>query len=253
VSIRRSISAIIPAFNEEGNILDAISSLSWCDEVIVVDSFSTDRTPELVTSTKAKLIQRAYQSPAEQKNWSISQASSDWILFMDADERVTEPLRIEMEEVLKDPKYEAYWIYRQNHFMGKCIRYSGWQSDKVMRLFLKGACTYAPVQVHEEMQCRSEVGFLKEKLLHYTYKDLPHYMEKFDRYTTWSAQDRAAKTGKVGLYHLGLKPLFRFFRHYILKLGILDGKEGFIISILSAYSVFLRYLKLDRIQKGEKL
>jgi glycosyltransferase involved in cell wall biosynthesis len=253
VSIRKTITAIIPSFNEEDHILQAIASVSWCDQVMVVDSFSTDRTAELVKSTSAQLIQHEYEGPAHQKNWSIQHAEHDWIIFLDADERVTDSLRKEMEKVLIAPAFEAYWICRQNHFMGKQIRYSGWQNDKVIRLFKKGSCTYAPVAVHEEMQCRSEVGLLQEKLLHYTYKDLNHYLEKFDRYTTWSARDRALKTGDVGYFHLLGKPVFRFFRHFVIKLGFLDGKEGFIISVLSGYSVFLRYLKLLRIQKGEKL
>jgi glycosyltransferase involved in cell wall biosynthesis len=251
--MRPTVTAIIPTFNEAHHIAEAIASVAWCDEVIVVDSFSTDATPELAQSHKTKLFQHEYLSPAEQKNWAIPHAQSEWILFLDADERITEALRKEMEAVLSEPEHEAYWIYRKNHFMGQEVKYSGWQSDKVIRLFKKGSCTYAPVAVHEEMVCRSSVGMLKERMLHYTYKDFGHYMEKFDRYTTWSAKDRDGRTPKVTLYHLWVKPSFRFFRHYILKLGILDGKVGFIISYLSAYSVFLRYLKLDRIRKGEDL
>ena len=253
MSLRKSITAIIPAFNEEDNILDAIASVAWCDQVIVVDSFSTDRTAELVKSTSAQLIQHEYTGPAEQKNWAIQHAFHDWILFLDADERVTDALKVEMEAVLSNPQYNAYWIFRKNHFMDKEIRYSGWQGDKDIRLFQKGTCTYKQVAVHEEMECVSAVGVLKEKLIHYTYKDLNHYLAKFDRYTTWSARERGKKTQKVTYFHLLIKPAFRFIRHYVIKLGFLDGKEGFIISVLSAYSVFLRYLKLYRSHKGEDL
>jgi len=250
-----SITAIIPTYNEEDHINDVISSVSWCDKVLVIDSFSTDRTEELARTAGAEVVQRKYDGPADQKNHAIGLVKTEWVIILDADERMTEKLISEVKDILSQdsPTHKAYWIYRRNHFMGKEIKYSGWQSDKVIRLFKKGACVYEAKQVHEEMECDSEVGVLKHKLLHYTYKNFSHYMEKFDRYTTWSAQDRAAKTSKVTALHLVWKPLFRFFRHYILKLGFLDGKEGLIISILSSYSVFLRYLKLERIKKGEEL
>lgn len=251
----RTITAIIPTFNEADHITEVIATLDWCDRILVIDSFSTDQTMNLAKESGAEVIQRAYTGPADQKNHAIGLVETEWTIILDADERMTPELTQEVKGILSSnsPSHEAYWIYRRNHFMGKEIRYSGWQSDKVIRLFKTGSCLYESKQVHEEMECSSEVGVLKHKLLHYTYKDMAHYMEKFDRYTTWSAQDRISRTGKVGLFHLLVKPCFRFFRHYILKGGVLDGKEGLIISILSAYSVFLRYLKLDRIQKGEKL
>ena len=131
------ISAIIPVFNEEDHIIDAIESVSWADEIIVVDSFSTDKTLALAQSKGVKILQRAYQYSASQKNWAIPQAKYDWVFILDADERVNESLK---EEILKLKKkattYDAFWIPRQNHFMGKKIRFSGWQGDKVIRLLL---------------------------------------------------------------------------------------------------------------------
>ena len=132
------------------------------------------------------------------------------------------------------------------------MRYSGWQSDKVIRLFRKDL-RYKEVNVHEEIAVsENEVGVLKNKLLHYTYTTIEQYLEKWDRYTTLSAKDRAAKTKEVTLFHLAVKPTVRFLRHYILKLGILDGKVGFIISYMAAVSVFMRYLKLWRFQVENK-
>lgn len=246
--------AIIPCFNEEDVIANALASVGFCDEVFVVDSFSTDSTLEIVKASGARYVQREYPGPSEQKNWAIDQVEADWILFLDADESVPQELQEEIKAIVTASKsLDAYWIRRQNHFMGRRVHFSGWQGDKVIRLFKKGSCRYKSVRVHEEMECNGEVGILKNKLIHRTYRDMPHYLEKFDRYTTWSAYDRAGRTPKVTLYHLWVKPSFRFFRHYILRAGILDGKVGFIISYMSAYSVFLRYLKLDRMQKGEKL
>jgi glycosyltransferase involved in cell wall biosynthesis len=246
--------AIIPCFNEEDVIADALASVAFCDEVFVVDSFSTDSTMDIVKASGARYVQREYAGPAEQKNWAIDQVEADWILFLDADESVPNELQEEIKGIMESTtSKDAYWIGRQNHFMGRRVRFSGWQGDKVIRLFKKGKCRYKPVRVHEEMECTGELGMLKAKLIHHTYKDMPHYLEKFDRYTTWSAYDRSERTSKVTLFHLWVKPTFRFFRHYFLKGGILDGRVGFIISYMSAYSVFLRYLKLDRLQKGEKL
>lgn len=250
-----TITAIIPTFNEAMHVNDVIASLKWCDRIIVIDSFSADETASLAAAAGAEVVQRAYQGPAEQKNHAITLAKSDWVIILDADERVTPELQSEIEAIIQQdhPAHQAYWIGRRNHFLGKEVKYSGWQSDKVIRLFKRGQCVYGKQMVHEEMECSCSVGMLSHKLLHYTYRDMPHYLEKFDRYTTWSAQDRLAHTGKVTLYHLWVKPIFRFFRHYVLRGGILDGKVGFIISVMSGYSVFLRYLKIERLQKGESL
>ena len=131
------ISAIIPTFNEEDHIIDAIESLAWADEIIVVDSFSTDNTVALAQSKGVKILQRNYEYSASQKNWAIPQASYDWVFILDADERVEDNLKKEISKIKNSqPKNDAYWIPRQNHFMGKKIRFSGWQGDKVIRLSL---------------------------------------------------------------------------------------------------------------------
>jgi len=253
--VRRTITAIIPTFNEKEHITEAIASLAWCDSILVIDSYSTDGTQALARAAGANVVEHEYHGPAQQKNHAIGLVDTDWIIILDADERATPELQHEAEGILSQekPNHTAYWIYRQNHFLGKQVKYSGWQSDKVIRLFKKDACLYEEKRVHEEMVCTHTVGVMRARLIHYTYKNLPHYMEKYDRYTTWSALDRQAKTPKVTLFHLWLKPSFRFFRHYIFKGGILDGKVGFIIAWLSAHSVFLRYLKIDRLNKGESL
>ena len=148
------ISAIIPVFNEEDHIIDAIESVSWADEIIVVDSFSTDKTLALAQSKGVKILQRAYQYSASQKNWAIPQAKYDWVFILDADERVNDSLK---EEILKLKKetttYDAFWIPRQNHFMGKKVRFSGWQGDKVIRLLRKEVCQYED----KKGSCRSNM------------------------------------------------------------------------------------------------
>ena len=246
------ITAIIPTKNEAKNIAAAIESVSWADEILVIDSYSTDETVAIAQQKGAKIIQRVIDSFGKNKNYAISQATHPWVFILDADERVTPELQAEILNLLQtEPEKTAYWIYRQTYFMDKLVKYSGWQSDKVIRLFRKD-CRYKEVNVHEEIATEGEVGVLKNKLLHYTYNTIEQYLEKWDRYTTLSAKDRAAKTKEVTLFHLAVKPAVRFLRHYIIKLGFLDGKVGFIISYMAEVSVFMRYLKLWRFQEENK-
>ncbi len=250
----RKVTAIIPAFNEESNIEMAIRSVLWADEVMVVDSFSTDRTVEIARRMGCRILQHEYENSAAQKNWAIPQAANEWIFILDADEACPGPLAEEIGAVLeKGTTHSGFWIHRSNHFMGKRIRFCGWQNDRVIRLFRRDDCEYQDLRVHAEIVTEGSVGKLKNRIDHFTYRHYRQYAEKFERYTTWSAKDRLKRTGKVTLYHLMLKPAFRFIRQYILKLGILDGKVGFILCYMAAYSVFLRYLKAWRIMKGEDI
>jgi glycosyltransferase involved in cell wall biosynthesis len=253
------ITAIIPTFNEEVNIREAIESVQWCDEIIVVDSFSRDCTVEIAKSfPEVRLLQHEYEHSAAQKNWTIPQATHPWIFLLDADERPTPELVGEIRSMLHSGTgYSGFWIYRRNYFMGKRINYSGWQSDKVIRLFKRDECRYQDKHVHAEIEAKGGIGFLNNKLIHYTYKDLSSYLKKADRYTTWGALDRFhkfEKTGRrIGLPYLFFRPFGRFLRHYFLRLGILDGTHGFVVSALSASNVFIRAVKVWRLQNGEKI
>jgi glycosyltransferase involved in cell wall biosynthesis len=242
----QKVTAIIPTFNEEHNIEAAIASVSWADEILVVDSFSTDKTVTLAKEKGARVIQREYEHSASQKNWAIPQANHEWIFLLDADERVDENLQSEMVGILKSNKnsHAAFWVKRRNFFMGSEIKYSGWQGDKVIRLFKRDDCKYEDKSVHAEVICNGTIGVLKGKLIHYTFKDIFHYLEKWDRYTTMSGTDRANRGEKPTLFHFLIKPAFRFFQDYFIKLGILDGLTGFILCTLSSMSVFMRYLKV---------
>ncbi|WP_162427735.1 glycosyltransferase family 2 protein [Pontibacter pudoricolor] len=245
------LSAIIICRNEEKDIEGAIQSLLWADEVLIVDSFSTDNTLAIAGNYPVKILQHAFENYSRQRNWALDQAAYDWVLMLDADERITPELQREIQKLLAGtPANSAYTIYRSNFFMGHQVRYSGWQNDSVVRLFDKSRNRYSDKNVHEELIMEDgKPGKLKYKMLHYTYRSLPHYLDKWNTYSTLSANDKAKKTKKVSLYHLMLKPAFRFFRHYIFKLGILDGKVGFVISYLSASSIFMRYLKIWRMQQ----
>jgi glycosyltransferase involved in cell wall biosynthesis len=252
------ITAIIPTFNEESNIEDAIKSVLWADEIIVVDSFSTDKTAEIAKKFPVKFVQHEYLNSAAQKNWIIPQAAHPWIFLLDADERCPESLQNEVKKIVtSNPREVAFWIFRANHFMGKRIYYSGWQSDKVIRLFKRDLCKYQDLNVHAEVIANGEVGVMQEKLTHYTYKDLTSYLKKADRYTTWGARDRFEKFSKsgrkIGALYIFFRPFGRFLRHYFLRFGFLDGAHGVVVSMLAAYNVFIRAIKIWRMQAGEKL
>ncbi len=248
------LSVLIPTKNEEIHIEAVLQSVAFADEIIVVDSFSTDNTVELAKKYTDKVWIHEYKNSGAQKNWAIPQCSHEWILVVDADERISPELQKEIQAILSsDTQYVAFWIGRINHFMGKLIRYSGWQGDAVIRLFRKSKCRYQDLEVHSEVETSGKVGRLKNKLVHYTYKNWPDYQQKMNQYTTWGANDRVNKVKNVTLFHLAIKPMYRFFRHYILRAGFLDGKHGFVVSALSAYNVFMRNLKLWRIKQGEKI
>jgi glycosyltransferase involved in cell wall biosynthesis len=253
------ITAIIPTFNEEVHIKEAIESVLWCDEIIVVDSYSSDKTIDIAKSfPKVRILQHHYEHSAAQKNWTIPQATHPWIFLLDADERPTPELVKEIQNILKTgTKYSGFWIFRRNHFMGKRINFSGWQSDKVIRLFKKSDCKYQNKHVHAEIESTGPISLLDEKLIHFTYKDLSSYLKKADRYTTWGALDRFQKFQKagrkIGLGYLVIRPLARFIRHYFWRLGFLDGTHGFVVSALAAHNVFIRAVKIWRLQAGEKI
>jgi glycosyltransferase involved in cell wall biosynthesis len=247
------ISALIPTFNEAHNIEAAIASVAWADEIIVVDSFSTDQTVEIAKPLVHRILQREYENSASQKNWAIPQAEHEWVFILDADERVSPELR---EEILalcqqQDIPYDAFRIRRQNFFMGQAVNYSGWQQDSVIRLFRRD-CRYETKHVHAEVITHNkQVKTLRTKLIHNTYKNLNHYFQKIDQYTLWNAQEYLKKGKKVGVLQLFFKPIGRFFLMYGLRLGFLDGRVGLIIALLSSYVVFLRYLKAWRLLEGE--
>lgn len=249
------ITAIIPCFNEEVNIKAAIESCLFADEIICVDSFSTDKTVEIIKSfPQVKLLEHEYVNSAAQKNWTIPQASHDWIFLLDADERVPKELEKEIKDtVASNPSEVAFWIKRRNYFMDRELKHV-WKGDAVIRLFRKSKCRYQNKHVHAEIETNGEVGRLKSSMIHDTYKGkgLTSHLRKGEIYTTWAALDRVNKIKKVTLYHLLVKPFFGFFKRYIMQMGFLDGKQGFIISCFGAWNIFIRNVKVMRMHAGEK-
>jgi glycosyltransferase involved in cell wall biosynthesis len=251
----KKLSIIVPIFNEADNLKELLPLLLWADELIVVDSFSTDNSVEIANQFGAKVLQREYINSASQKNWAIPQAAHEWIFLVDADERPSAELISEIKLFLEAPENAsdsvAFWIGRDNYFLGKQIRFSGWQNDAVIRLFKKDKCKYADREVHSEIETDGNIGKLKGRLQHFTYKNMSQFLSKMERYAKWSAADYDAKTGNITWFHLYVKPAFRFFKHYILKQGFRDGKEGMIVCKVLAWGVFLRYVYLlEKRKKG---
>ncbi len=249
------LTAIIPSFNEEHNIKEVLESVSFADEIMVVDSYSTDRTLEIAKEHAHVILQREYEYSASQKNWAIPQATHEWILLVDADERVTPELKQEVLSILKNPPTDntvAFWIGRMNHFMGERVHYSGWRGDKVIRLFRKSKCVYEDKHVHAEIIADGNVGMLKQQLYHNTYTTLDAYIQKLNKYASWQARDYDKKTGKLTPYHFVIKPFWGFFKHYIMQSGFRDGAVGLTIGYIQGYTVFMRYVKLWLLRRGRK-
>jgi glycosyltransferase involved in cell wall biosynthesis len=238
------ISAIIPTLNEEIHIAEAIKSVSFADEIIVIDSFSEDKTIEIAEKLNVKIIKRKFDDFSSQKNFAINQASHDWIYILDADERVTKEVKKEIVSAVKDPKgFVGFYFRRTFYFSGKKVNYSGFQRDKVIRLFLKEHCKYSGL-VHEKIISNGKIGFFKNKIDHFSYRNYDHYISKLNHYATIRAKELHDNGEKVNIYHVMVKPGARFFIHYFIRLGFLDGFTGFLVAKTQAYGVLTRYIKL---------
>ena len=245
------ISAIITTFNEEKNIENCLNSIQWADEILVIDSFSTDTTVEICKSFGARVLQREYNYAADQKNWAIPQAKYPWIILLDADEMVSENLAAEIKEILRTrPKQTAFWVRRTNFFLGKKVRFCGWQNDRVVRFFHRDH-RYENKMVHAEIEHTKPFGSLKSTIIHHTTSNLEHYTKKIERYAHYAAQTYIKKNKNIGLFNLYIKPTFKFLNSYILRRGFLDGKTGWIICKLRAHETWLK-AKIALDYKNEK-
>jgi glycosyltransferase involved in cell wall biosynthesis len=244
----KTITVIIPTFNEEACLYRALYSVKFADEIIVVDSFSTDRTVEIANQFNCKVIQRQFDNFSSQKNHALQFATKEWVLFLDADERVTYNLQQEILDAINNGKHTAYKLNFPHFFMNRFLYH---HSSNVTRLVIREKCHYEG-SVHEKLVVKGSIGKLKNPVLHYTYKGLEHYIKKRDVYAWFQAEQLHAKGKKATYLQLVFKPFFRFFNSYILKRGFLDGIPGLAISGINAYGVFSRYAKLMLIQKGLK-
>ncbi len=238
------ISATIITFNEERNIARVIESLRCCDEILVLDSGSTDRTVEIATKLGARVVEASWHGFAAQKNIAASLAQHDWILSLDADESLSEALEAEIWQIKKNgPEFDGYTMPRLAQYLGRWILHSGWYPDRKVRLFNRTKAKWVVDFVHESVKVEGRVGHLKSNLLHFTCNSLSEHLKSMDGYTTLAAQEIVAAGKSVSLAKILLDPPWVFFRTYLLKLGFLDGPEGLAIAYMAAFYNFVKYAK----------
>ena len=240
------LSVITLALNEEHNIVDCLASVKWADELIVVDSGSTDRTVELSRQFTNKVLRLKWRGYGGTRNEALQQATGDWILWLDADERVPPELAAEIQQRIRDDDdmFSGYRVARRGYFLGKWIKHCGWYPSRVTRLFRRSRGKFSESRVHEQLLVDGATGQLHNDLLHYTDPDLDHYLQKFNRYTSLAAQDLHAAGKRFSLYDVLVRPPFVFFKMFVLRLGFLDGVHGFILCFASMAYVFVKYAKL---------
>ena len=238
------ITATIITLNEERNIARAIESLRCCDEILIVDSGSVDRTVELAEKLGARVIEAGWLGFAAQKNRAAEQASHDWILSLDADEALSEGLEAEIWNLKKSgPQCDAYTMPRMARYLGRWILHSGWYPDRKVRLYDRGKAEWTGDFVHESVQARGRAGHLESNILHFTCESLSEHLKTMDRYTTLAAQELAARQVKVPLSRLIVDPAWAFVKTYLFQRGFLDGPEGLAIAQMAAFYTFLKYSK----------
>lgn len=250
--VKKKITALLITYNEIFHIDDVLDNVSFADEIIVVDSFSTDGTAEKVRErSHIKFIQRPFENFTDQKSFALEQATNEWVLFLDADERLTKALKQEILKTIntEKPAVNAYYFRRTFMFKDKILHFSGWQSDKNYRLFRKNKVYFLEERiVHETLVINGKSGILKNKLIHFSYKNYEEYKAKMIKYGRMKAFEELDKEYTPNLYHFWFRPFYKFVNHYIFRLGILDGKKGIIICYLNALGVHARYKELARLR-----
>jgi glycosyltransferase involved in cell wall biosynthesis len=242
------LTVLIPTKNERRNLRLCVDSVrSIADEILVADSGSTDGTPELARSLGCRVIQRELVDFSNFKNWAIPQATHPWVLVVDADERVSLELADEIRQTLANSssRIDAYWIYRDTFFLGHKLRYGDCLNDKVMRLMRRDQCRYTNRRVHEQLAVLPDrQGTLQGRMLHYTTWTYEQYLAKMIHYTGLSAQDMHDRGRQAGFWSMLLRPPIRFFQLYVLRRGFLDGLPGLQMSMLVAFTGFLKQARL---------
>lgn len=238
------LSVTIITLNEEDYIRDALESIKWADEIVVVDSGSTDKTLDICREYTDKVYSNKWPGFVAQKNFATDKASHRWILSIDADERVTAKLAEEIRGQLSSPQADAYYFPRRVFYLGRWINYSGWYPDFKVRLFDRKKCRWEGKYIHESVKVNGHTEYFKADLAHYTYKDISHHVRTMNSFTSISAREYYEKGKSCGLSNILFRPPFTFMKKYILKQGFRDGLPGFIIAVSTAYYVFLKYVKL---------
>lgn len=249
-----SVSAIIVCYNEEENIGRCLKSLQWCDEIVVVDSFSTDRTVEICRQFTDIIIQRKWAGYRDQKAFAHSKATKDWVLMIDSDEEVTAELKDEILEQLAvaGTLYSGFLLPRLVFYLDRWWWRGGWYPDYDVRLFRRDLATWGGTDPHEKIIVNGPVRRLRNPLHHFSYRDIDDHIQRINRYTSISSGELRKQGQPWRLSDALLRPAFRFFRCYFLKRGFMEGFAGFHVAVTAAMYVFLKYAKLWELELKEK-
>lgn len=246
---RTGLSVIVITRNEERNIVECLQSVSWADDIVVVDAESADRTVELARRFTPKVFVTGWTGFAGAKQAALRRASNEWVLWLDADERVSPELGAEIRDILRaaPSSFAGYEVARRAYFLGKWMRHCGWYPGYVVRLFRNHAGAFTKSRVHERLELQGPVGRLSNDLLHFTDETLYHYFSKFNSYTSLAAEDAHDAGKRCSYYDLLVRPSYMFLKMYFLRRGLLDGMHGLILSLLSSSYVFIKYAKLREV------
>jgi len=241
------ISALVICRNEEKNIEDCLKSLSWTDEIVVVDAESSDETMSISLKYTKHVYEKKWEGFSEQRKFGVAHALGDWIFSIDADERCTESLKNEIINAVKNTPYNGFLIPRKNFFLNKWVRRAGWYPNYQLRLFRKDSVEISGRMVHESYSVKGGTGKLKYPIEHYTVRSIKQYADRINEYSSLSANERSAEI-KVGFFYLFFRPCFDFVQKYIFQLGFLDGTRGLMVSFFHLYTKLLMYMKIWELQ-----
>jgi len=247
------LSVAIITKNEEKNIGRCLESVKWADEIVVVDSGSTDSTLEICKKYHCKIHQSSWLGFSRTKQLAVDHCSCGWVLVLDADEEVTPDLKTKMLDAIKSPGFSAYRIRRRSFYLGQLIKHCGWNKDYPLRLFEKAKGRFDNKIVHESIEMSDgKTATIEEVMLHYTYPDLHSHLSKIDAYSSLGAAELFEQGRSSSISKSVMRGSFKFIKMYFLQLGFLDGKTGFILCINSANGVYLKYLKLWEMRQSNK-
>ena len=249
------VSVYIIAYNDEPNMRACLESATWADEIIVVDSYSTDATEKISREYTDRVYQHAFEGFGPLRNTALGYASHDWIFSLDTDERATPEIRDEIRRVIESPcSADAYFVPRRNYFLGRWIRHCGWYPDyRQPQLFRNGRLRYRDELVHEGFDLNGRVDHLKEHVVQYPFRDIDHYLAKMDRYSDLMASRMAAEGRAFRAHQLVTHPCFTFAKMYVGRAGYLDAMPGLILSGLYAYYTFIKYAKLWELSRVQSV
>ena len=248
------VSVIVITKNEENNIIGCLESVRWADDIVLVDAQSIDKTVECARLYTSKIFIQPWLGFAEAKKFAVERTAYDWVLWIDADERVVPELANEIQSIVqKETDIAAFTVGRKAYFLGRWIRHSGWYPGRVARLFHKRRARFNSAAVHEGLEIDGPIGRLRYDLLHFTDPNLYHYFGKFNRYTALASQESVRKGKKFHFSDILVRPPWLFVKMYFLRLGFLDGVPGLLLALLSSAYVFTKYAKIWESQTGNNL